>query len=407
MVLVYEDKKWRVVKGQERINFSSFSSFHLFVFTARAKGKKLISKNATDDEDLTIKVDDKSFPTLSHPERLIDSPAAFSGGTLHGLAKTVYFLIFLKGKDHAVTLETDKPFHTSTFESLEVYTLNLQNILSLNVESQAEDGDRRPWLAFVLDNLPLVSVTPTITYSHRKRDSDDVKMIIDGKTQWNILRKIKHFFWRYVGSRLPPFSSKTETETFTVNLSQGLHYIEFYADRMPTLHTVTIDFGSQPLIPEGIPTVNNPKWTEDFYDDPEDILLARLIFGEAENQPREAKIGVGLTVINRVGKQRTNWGKTVREVILKESQYDALWNPDRRDAVRDPLRGANETTREAWNESYSVATEVLNSSLKDPTDGATHFHSYPEDEPERFPSWATIENFKIKIGDILFYEFER
>lgn len=407
MVSVYEDKRRRVVKDQERISFSSFSSFHIVIITASAKGKKQISDRATDDEDLTIKIDDKTYPTLSHPDRLIDSPAAFSGGTLHGLTKTVYFLTFLKGKDHTLELTADRPSNTATFESLKIYTLNLGKELSLEIEQQAENGDRRPWITIALDTLSLKAFSPKVRYSRRYRDSDDVKIIVDGKVQGNLLRNIKHFLWRYVGSKLPQFSTKTETETFTVNLSSGLHYLEFEADRMPILHTIRFDFGDTPLPPMRIPTVDDPGWTEDFYDDTADILLARLVFGEAENQPKEAKTAVGYSVINRVKKGNRRWGLNNREVILKENQYDAFWNPDRRDAVRDPLRGSDEIRREAWSESYAVAAGILNGSLKDPTDGATHFHSYPEDERERFPSWATEENFKIKTGDMLFYELER
>lgn len=41
------------------------------------------------------------------------------------------------------------------------------------------------------------------------------------------------------GLYLSKGSSKTETETFIPNLSQGLHYIEFWADRMPVLQNVS------------------------------------------------------------------------------------------------------------------------------------------------------------------------
>lgn len=401
MVPVYEDKNKRVVNGQERISFSSFSSFHLIVITARAKGKKQISDNATDDEDLVVKIDDKSFPTLSRPERLIDSPTAFSGGTLHGLSKTVYFLTFLKGKDHVVRLETDKPSHTATFESVEVYTLNLQKILSLKVENQAEDGDRRPWLTFALDNLPLVSVTPTITYSHRKRDSDDVKIILDGKTQGNILRKIKHFLWRYVGSRLPRFFTKTQTETFTVNLSPGLHYLEFEADRMPTLNKLVIDFGTTPPIPPGIPSVDNPKWTKDFYDDTPELLLARLLLGEAEDQSREAKSWVAGSVLNRVKAEA--WPKTIHGVILQPDQYDPFKPIDLNfPKITDPLGDISEKRKRIWKECYEIATGFLSENIFNPTE-ATHFHGRGVTKDWFLENIVPNGRFIRQIDDTYFY----
>lgn len=406
MKLIFEDKRKRVISGKEEVAFSSSSSFHLVAVTARAKSEKQILGSETDDEELIVKIDGKTFPKLGSKEALLDSPAAFNGGRLHNLSKTVYFLTFLQDKDHTITLETDKPHNTATFEGLEVYTVDPDKILELKIEKQAEDGDRRPWVTIVLDNLPLVSVTVSTTYSRRKWDSDDLKIIIDGKTYRNVLRTIKHSLWRFAGSLLPKIlPTLTETEAFAPNLPQGLHYIEFHADRMPILHNVVIDLGKKPEPPMRVPTVDDPKWTGILDDEPEDILLARVIFGEAEGQPKEAKIGVGFTVINRVKKQRPNWGFTKREIILKEDQYDALWNKNTRDKVRDPLAEASEERRKEWFESYEVARGVLTGTLIDPTSGATNFHSFTD--PKDFPSWATDENFKITIGRIHFYELDR
>ncbi|MBI4999446.1 hypothetical protein HZB97_01600 [Candidatus Gottesmanbacteria bacterium] len=155
MVLVYEDTKRRVIKDREGINFSSFSSFHLVGITARLKSEKQLGERATDDEDLMVKIEEKSFPKLGG-KGTFNSPASFNGGELHNLAKTVYFLTFLKGKDRSMILETDENPNTATFEGLKIYTLNLfDKTLTLDINQQAEDGDRRPWITFVLENLPL------------------------------------------------------------------------------------------------------------------------------------------------------------------------------------------------------------------------------------------------------------
>ncbi|MDA2936541.1 cell wall hydrolase, partial [Patescibacteria group bacterium AH-259-L05] len=185
-------------------------------------------------------------------------------------------------------------------------------------------------------------------------------------------------------------------------------------DRMPIFRKLVINFGRKPPVPsppipepsitKRIPTVDDPKWTGDFMDDSEEILLARMIFGEAGNQLEDTKIGVGFTVINRVRKQRSTWGFSIREVILKKDQYDALWNPITSGGVRDPLDNADLLTQKAWKESYNIARGILDGSLEDSTSGATNFHSYKE--REEFPDWATKENFKIKLGDIYFYELE-
>ncbi len=404
MKLVHDDKKKKIITNQEKIEFSSLSSYHLIVITARTKGEKQLGGFSTDDEDLTVQIDGKNFPKLSNNNDLIDSPAAFSGGRLHNLAKTVYFITYLQGKDHKLILNADNPPGTATFEKLEIYTLDSADRLILEPKIQAEDGDRRSWITFVFDNLPLQSVTSTVTYSRRVRDSDDVKIIIDGKIQDNILRNIKHFLWRFVGSLLSKDSSLTEAETFAVNFSSGLHYIEFWADRMPVLNKLNINFGQVIKPPPRKPTENDPEWTGNFDDDTEKILLARLILGEAERQPKQVKIGIGFTVLNRLKKRNPNWGYSVREIILKDNQYDGMWNEYTYQKARDPLSDVSETRRKEWQESYEVAVGVLSGVLSDTTNGATNFHSFKK--PKDFPVWATKETYKIKLGDIYFYELE-
>lgn len=407
MLLLYEDRKKRVIKDKEEIKFSSSSNFHLIVLTGRAKSEKQISRSSTDDEELTIQIDDRVFPKLgSDAKNVVDSPASINGGKSHNLLKTVYFLTNLFGKDHKIILKTDNPPDTATFESLEVYTLDLKDTLTLEPRFKAEDGDRREWVTFVLDNTPLQDLAVTSTYSRRKRDSDDVKVKIDGQTQGNILRDIKHFLWYFVGSLIPLISpTRTETQVFTTNLSQGLHYIELDADRMPSLEKITINFGKTLLAPKRIPTVDDPQWTGDFADDTEEILMARMILGEAENQPKEAKIGVGFTVLNRLKKQNPNWGYSIREIILKDNQYDGMWNEHTYHKIRDPLSDTSENRLQQWQESYEVTAGLLSGKLSDTAKGATNFHSFTD--PKDFPNWATKETYRAKLGDIYFYELEK
>lgn len=405
MNLVFEDKNKRTIGEKEEIVFSSFSSFHLISITARAKGEKQLNPAATNDEDLIVEIDGKTFPKLGTKNDLIDSPASFNGGKLHGLAQTIYFLTFLKGRNHEVVLTAKTEPNTAELESIEIRAITLGRSFSLKVNNQAEDGDRRPWVTYVLDDLSLFSVSPTLTYSRRKGDSDDVKIIIDGQAQKNLSGSIKYRFWKWVGSFLARISSTVTTaETFYMNFPIGTHFVEFDADRMPVLESISFDFGKIPIIPNVVPTVDNPKWTEEFSDDTTEILLARLIFGEAENQPAEAKIGVGFTVINRFKKQKSGWGLTVRDIILKDSQYDGLWNVNTSDKVRDPLSKATEKRKKEWQESYRIARAILIGSVMDTSLGATSFHSYKR--KEEFPPWAQDRYYKIKLGDIYFYELE-
>ncbi|MBI5356010.1 cell wall hydrolase [Candidatus Collierbacteria bacterium] len=404
MKLIFEDGHSRTIKTKEEIKFSSFSSYHLIIITGRAKSENQLGDHVTDDEDLIVKLNNKSFPKLGS-DGLIDSPTAFSGGKLHNLSKTVYFLTFLEGEDHEIVLETDKTPGTATFESLRVYALNPVEKLILEPKIQAEDGDRRPWISFALDNLALKSIALTLTYSHRKRDSDDVKIKIDGKTQGNLLQIIKYFLWRFVGSLLPwATPTKTETQIFEINLPEGLHYVELEADRTPTLNKLIIDFGKILTTPEGerIPTVDNPKWTGSFYNDTEIILLSRAIYGEAGGESEKAKTAVGWTIRNRVEDSKNRWGTTYHEVILAKYQYEPFNDPSGKSfkKITQPQLN-NPLEKQAWLDSYKTAELVFFGKEADPTDGANHFY-VPSNQPK--PDWADENKFTIQIGATRFYK---
>jgi len=53
------------------------------------------------------------------------------------------------------------------------------------------------------------------------------------------------------------------------------------------------------------------------------MLLARLVFGEVNNEPREAKIWAAWSVINRTT-ANSWWPETIQEVILQKGQYDPI-----------------------------------------------------------------------------------
>lgn len=238
MLLIIEDKKTRIIKRKEEIKFSSSPGFHIIVLTARAKSEKQISSSATDDEDLTIQIDQKTFPKFnsSSASRLINSPASINGGGSHNLAKTIYIVTYLENKDHEIILQADDPPGTASFESLEVFTIDSLDELGFTPQMQAEDGDRRGWVTFVLDNISLYLFTVSFTLKRRFIDSDDVKVILDGKVIKNFRSKL-HKLWFFFASL---FTGENQTATFSPNLSKDLHYIEFYADRMPVLNSISI-----------------------------------------------------------------------------------------------------------------------------------------------------------------------
>lgn len=121
--------------------------------------------------------------------------------------------------------------------------------------------------------MALESFTPTFIYSRRHFDSDDVKVIFDGKTYTNLLKTIKYFFWRFAGFLLPGLS-RTEKETFTVKVSTSLHYLEFWADRQPILEKIQLVFG--PLKRPEITSYKNPPGRD--YNQLDQLILDAVSF---------------------------------------------------------------------------------------------------------------------------------
>lgn len=232
MELVFKDSKRRTITKKEDIAFIvKNSGLYAIVISARCKGEKQVG--STNDEDLRIEIDGRRFGKLTNPNRYYDCPASFTGGELHNLKKTIYFLLILGSGRHTLALFADQ---TATLESLEVLKITTSpDKVTLTQDIAAEDGDRYPWIVFVLVDLTLSSMNLTLTLRQRLIDSDDAKVIIDGKVQRNFYNWFRRF-WYFIASK---DSNPTQSAIFTPQLVQGLHYIELWADRMPIFHEVT------------------------------------------------------------------------------------------------------------------------------------------------------------------------
>ncbi len=368
---------------------------YLIDISARARSEKQIGNNESDDDDLRVEIDGQIFSSLSGKARYFDSPAAFSGGRLHNLKKTVIFLSQFSEGSHFLTFVPDRE---PILEDIKIYQLKVERgRLILELNQQAEDGDRRDWFAVIFIDLPLKEISVELTCQKRKFDRDDVKIIIDGEVKRNLKNGIRRF-WYWLGAFL---NGKKQLDTFGVNLTKGTHFFEFWADRMPTLNRIIFDFGNTPI--RRIPTVYDPKWTGDFRDDTEKMILARAIFGEAGNQIREAKIAVGWSIKNRLGKNVHSWHDygTYNDVILAVGQYDAFVNPKVRPKLEDPLNKLyNE--KKAWAECYEIAELVFNRKVKDESEGAVFFHDI---SISQLPFLKANPNAKYikQIDDLLFY----
>ena len=108
--------------------------------------------------------------------------------------------------------------------------------------AQSQNKNRQPWITIALVDLPLKFVDATVICRKRFLDSDDVKLIIDGKVQKNPDSNWWGKNWLWQGRLM---NGKTETKRVEPNLSKGVHYIELWSDEMPTLEKLSLGFGAE------------------------------------------------------------------------------------------------------------------------------------------------------------------
>ena len=129
--------------------------------------------------------------------------------------------------------------------------------------------------------------------------------------------------------------------------------------------------------------------------------LALNIYFEARDQPIDGQVAVTQVVINRVNDSRfpDSHCKVIKEgpvrnglPIIGRCQFS--WYCD---GLRDTPRD-----QDAYRWAILVATGVLNRNYEDLVDGSTHYHA-----DHVSPAWSTEETMVVKIGDHLFYRWEK
>jgi spore germination cell wall hydrolase CwlJ-like protein len=165
----------------------------------------------------------------------------------------------------------------------------------------------------------------------------------------------------------------------------------------PTMDNYSLESRIEIVKPEIIPSLKVSPLnyiTNDFYKDSDDILLARMLLGEAQGCSPIEKICVAYTAINRMNDGK-NWnGTTLQEVILKPYQYSAF-NSDRNSKLKNPLAyDSKEFLR-----CLKLSKEILAGKSIDFTGGATHYlnPNHPDLKGKPLPEWA---NRLEKIGRI-------
>ncbi len=125
--------------------------------------------------------------------------------------------------------------------------------------------------------------------------------------------------------------------------------------------------------------------TDNFYNDSEQVLLARMLLGEAESCSEIEKIAVAYTALNRINDNQAWNGTTLREVLLKPRQY-SCFNENINSKLKNPLR----YNAEEFISSLHLAREILAGKYPDPTNGATHYlnPNHPDLKGKPLPAWT-------------------
>lgn len=137
--------------------------------------------------------------------------------------------------------------------------------------------------------------------------------------------------------------------------------------------------------------------TKDFSRDSDEILLARMIYGEGRGSSRTEQIAIGFVAQNRTTDGKPGNGRTLREVILKSKKLKngnrvyqfSAFNP------KDPNRKEmlNPSEIHEFENCLSVARDILSQRVSDPTNGATHYFNPSVTNP----NWA---NSMYRVGRI-------
>lgn len=150
-----------------------------------------------------------------------------------------------------------------------------------------------------------------------------------------------------------------------------------------------------PVAPPMDPPIDPPKRQIERDVD----VLARTIYGEARGELVRSQEAVAAVVINRVRRARQRngrywWGSSIEEVCLKSWQF-SCWNSD--DTNRKKIEAVTADT-ETFQTCLRVARRAVSGTLKDPTNGATHYHVTGLQ-----PAWARRRAPSAEIGNHQFY----
>lgn len=222
-------------KIQKKFAISELGLYAINI-TARCKAKNY----------LRVEIDGQLFREIPPKDNIQKNtvPSAWNGKKLKGRSQTNIFLLQLDKGEHVIAFI---PKGQVKVEKYNYWQIEDPTHIEFNLDQQAEEGDKRLWFTFALVDLPLKSIKAEVAVDWHYFDGDDVKLIIDNEVEKNPDSKLwKDWVWHAIPKQL--FSgSKKEQKIITRDLPKGLHYIEFWADKTPTLHKVILNLGDLEL----------------------------------------------------------------------------------------------------------------------------------------------------------------
>ncbi len=353
------------------------------------------SRSFFKDDDIFLFLDNKEITTSKNTKQ--DSRALWNGNELCNLEKTVLIAINLSKGRHIIKLKADQSPYLKSI-SVSGVEENNKIIYFPNSNNPAQKSEGRPWLSYIILDLFITKLSISAKASKRGRDDDDIKLLINDEIQKNDNSKA-HKDWFWCGKIL---NGKEKTFSKDINFKSKQFNIDLYSDNSPYLSKIEIDIKLEET--KITPTVNDPFWTGDFRDDTDEMLLARLIFGETNNEPREAKIWAAWSVINRTT-ANSWWPKTIQGVILQTGQYDPI-NPKSPvyKKIINPLNyeGIGAADKKSWYECYKIAEDVISGKINNPTT-STHFFGAGITRDWFEKNVVPNGKFLKKIGNTYFY----
>ena len=129
-------------------------------------------------------------------------------------------------------------------------------------------------------------------------------------------------------------------------------------------------------------------------------VLARTLWGEARGESQAGLEAVAWTIRNRVfdGRKNSWWGEGYAGVCQKPWQF-SCWNAN--DPNSPYLKGAKPIPAGEYKRALAAALAVVNGSIPDPTNGATHYYATTMPKP---PVWVKGAKQTLKLGRHVFFK---